>query len=105
MPMSVISVGVAHRGTPVVGVIMDPYRDELFWASTGNGAYLNSDKVKTGSEDMLADAVIAAGSPPNMRSITPSLRGVNALMPECRTIRMLGSYGPRARCYFNLSFN
>jgi myo-inositol-1(or 4)-monophosphatase len=91
MPMSVISVGVAHRGTPVVGVIMDPYRDELFWASTGNGAYLNSDKVKTGSEDMLADAVIAAGSPPNMRSITPSLRGVNALMPECRTIRMLGS--------------
>lgn len=91
MPMSVISVGVAHRGNLVAGVIMDPYRDELFWASAGNGAYLNELQITTGPERTLGEAVIAAGSPPNMKSITPSLRGVNALMPECRTIRMLGS--------------
>jgi fructose-1,6-bisphosphatase/inositol monophosphatase family enzyme len=28
----------------VAGVIMDPYRDELFWASVGGGAYLNGDR-------------------------------------------------------------
>ena len=91
MPMSVISVGVAHRGNLVAGVIMDPYRNELFWASAGNGAFLNDKQITTGPERKLSDAVIAAGSPPNMRSIAPSLRGVNALMPECRTLRMLGS--------------
>jgi myo-inositol-1(or 4)-monophosphatase len=90
-PMSVISVGVAHKGNLVVGVIMDPYRDELFWASAGGGAFCNDLKISTGAELTLGEAVIAAGSPPNMRSIKPSLRGVNALMPECRTIRMLGS--------------
>lgn len=91
MPMSVISVGVAHKGKVVVGVIMDPYRDELFWASAGGGAFCNDLEISSGPEATLGEAVIAAGSPPNMRSITPSLRGVNALMPQCRTIRMLGS--------------
>lgn len=91
MPMSVISVGVAHKGLLVAGVIMDPYRDELFWASAGTGAFLNGEKIVTGPEKSLGEAVIAAGSPPNMQSITASLRGVNALMPQCRTIRMLGS--------------
>ena len=33
-----IAVGVAHRGQLVAGVIMDPFRQELFWASAGNGA-------------------------------------------------------------------
>ena len=91
MPMSVISVGVARRGSPVVGVIMDPFRDEIFWAAAGRGAFLNGARVQTGPEASLGEAVIAAGSPPNMKSIAPSLRGVTALMPEARTIRMLGS--------------
>ena len=91
MPMSVISIGVAHRGKPVVGVILDPFRDELFHAKLSCGAFLNGQRIVCGSESAVEDSVIVAGSPTNLRSIAPSLRGINALMPHCRSIRMLGS--------------
>lgn len=37
VPLSVVSIGVAHRGRLAVGVILDPYRSELFAAVTGRG--------------------------------------------------------------------
>ncbi len=37
-PLSVVSIGVAFRGEVVVGVIYDPYRNELFSAVRGQGA-------------------------------------------------------------------
>jgi myo-inositol-1(or 4)-monophosphatase len=91
MPLSAVSIGVARRGELVVGVIVDPFRDEVFSAALGKGAFMNGEAIRVGEESDIGDAVIAAGSPPNMRSITPSIRGVSALMPKCRTIRMIGS--------------
>lgn len=40
---------------------------------------------------MIGDAIVAMGSPPAEESMIMSLRGVQALMPKVRTIRMLGS--------------
>ncbi|KAJ1487388.1 hypothetical protein T484DRAFT_1941485, partial [Baffinella frigidus] len=91
MPLSAVSIGVARRGELVVGVIVDPFRDEVFSAARGQGAFMNGKAISVGEEDDIGDAVIAAGSPPSLASIKPSLRGVTALMPKCRTIRMIGS--------------
>jgi len=91
IPFSVVSIGIARRGEVVGGVIMDPFRDELFSSVVGHGAFLNGEPITCGQEAVLEEAVICAGSPPNAASIAPSLRGVNALMPSCRTIRMFGS--------------
>jgi len=91
LPLSVVSVGVAYKGQPVVGAIMDPYRDELFAARGGGGATLNDTPIHCATEEKLGDAVIAAGSPTIMASINPSLRGIAALMPQCRSVRMFGS--------------
>lgn len=38
VPLSVVSIGVAYEGEMAVGVIYDPFRDELFAASRGAGA-------------------------------------------------------------------
>uniref|UniRef100_A0A7S0CCD2 Inositol-1-monophosphatase n=1 Tax=Proboscia inermis TaxID=420281 RepID=A0A7S0CCD2_9STRA len=92
MPLCMPSVAVAHKGTVVAGVIYDPHRDELFTAIKGGGAFINeATPIVVGNQKILGDAVIAMGSPPGAESLTMSLKGVNALMPKCRTIRMLGS--------------
>jgi len=91
IPCSVVSIGIAHKGTPVVGVIMDPFRDEIFTAVKGHGAFLNGVPLTGSPESTIEEAVIAAGSPPSAHNIGPSLRGIAALMPVCRTIRMFGS--------------
>lgn len=44
----VISVAVVERGTPVVGVIYAPVRDELYEATLGGGAKLNGRPIDAG---------------------------------------------------------
>ena len=91
MPLCMPSVAVAYKGAVVVGVIYDPHRDELFSAVRGRGAYMNGELIHVGEQETIGDAIIAMGSPPAEESMEMSLRGVQALMPKCRTIRMLGS--------------
>ena len=85
------SVAAAYKGEVVVGVIYDPHRDELFTATKNGGAYMNGKAIHVGEESTLGDAVVAMGSPPAEESMKMSLLGVKALMPQVRTIRMLGS--------------
>jgi myo-inositol-1(or 4)-monophosphatase len=89
--MSMPSIAVAYNGVVMVGVIYDCHRDELFTAVRGKGAFLNGRQIRIGEQDVLGDAVVAMGSPPGEESMAMSMRGVNALMPKVRTIRMLGS--------------
>mmetsp|Transcript_26691 Transcript_26691/g.49543 ORF Transcript_26691/g.49543 Transcript_26691/m.49543 type:complete len:341 (-) Transcript_26691:468-1490(-) len=91
IPLCMPSIAVAFRGEVVVGVIYDPHRDELFSAMKGHGAYMNEEAIKVGLQDTIGDAVVAMGSPPAAESLEMSLKGVKALMPKVRTIRMLGS--------------
>lgn len=91
MPLSMPSVAAAYKGEVVVGVIYDPHRDELFTATKNGGAYMNGVEIHVGDESTLGDAVVAMGSPPAEESMKMSLLGVKALMPQVRTIRMLGS--------------
>ena len=91
MPLSAVSIGVAHRGELIVGVVYDPFRDELFESVAGGATTLNGASVRVDDATDVGDAVVAAGSPPSARSMAPSLRGVCAISPHVRTVRMLGS--------------
>jgi myo-inositol-1(or 4)-monophosphatase len=91
MPLCMPSIACAYRGRVVVGVIYDCHRDELFTAIKGQGAFLNGKPIQVGLQTAIGDAIIAMGSPPAEESMEMSLKGVQALMPVCRTIRMLGS--------------
>ena len=48
MPLSAVSIGVARRGELVVGVIVDPFRDEVFSAALGKGAFINGEAIRVG---------------------------------------------------------
>lgn len=52
---------------------------------------MNGEKIHVGEQDVIGDAIVAMGSPPAAESLKMSLRGIEALMPQVRTIRMLGS--------------
>jgi myo-inositol-1(or 4)-monophosphatase len=41
-----ISVGLMKQGKPYLGVIYDPYKDEMFYAQHGKGAFLNGKPIK-----------------------------------------------------------
>jgi len=91
LPLSAVSIGIACKGELVAGVIYDPFRDELFSATVGGEATLNGEPMRVSKATRMQEVVLAAGSPPNPRSLAPALRGVVALSPRVRTVRMIGS--------------
>ena len=91
IPLNMPSVAATYQGQVMVGVIFDPHRNEMFTAIRGRGAFMNGERIHVGEQETIGDAIIAMGSPPAEESMEMSLRGVQALMPRCRTIRMLGS--------------
>ena len=91
MPLCMPSVAATYKGQVVVGVIYDCHRDELFTAIRGGGAFMNGEPISVGQQETIDDAIVAMGSPPGVESIEMSLKGIAALMPRVRTIRMLGS--------------
>jgi len=128
-----VSIGVAYKGELAAAVVYDPFMDELFSAGKGMGAACNgvpmrvargppspaasrggeAEAAEEAAEEVLQEAVVFAGSPPSINSMMPSLRGVNALMPKVRTVRMVGSAAlmlawvaaGRAQAYFEADLN
>jgi myo-inositol-1(or 4)-monophosphatase len=91
IPLNLPSIAVAYNGEVVVGVLMDPHRDELFSAVKGQGAYCNGERIYVGEQELIGDAVVGMESPAGQDSLEVALKGIVPLMPKVRTIRMLGS--------------
>ncbi|HJT22698.1 MAG TPA: inositol monophosphatase family protein [Nitrospira sp.] len=60
-PFYGVSIAVEQNGTCVVGVVLDPVRNELFTAQTGAGAYLNGDSIKVSHVAHLDHALLVTG--------------------------------------------
>ncbi|MBR3511016.1 MAG: inositol monophosphatase [Alphaproteobacteria bacterium] len=58
---SCVSVALLKDGKPVLGVIYNPYLDELFCAEKGKGATLNGMPIHT-TKDCLADSLVTFGT-------------------------------------------
>ena len=66
---SCVSIALLKDGTPILGVIYDPYLDEIFWAEKGQGAFCNGRLIKTSSEEP-QDSLIVFGTAPYNRSLS-----------------------------------
>ena len=58
-----VSIGLMEGDEIVLGVIYAPMMDECFYATKGNGAYLNDKQIKVSDAPALKDSLIATGFP------------------------------------------
>ncbi len=63
LPHFAISIALMEGSNIIAGVILDPLKDELFWASKGDGAFVNDHRLRVSSRARLADCVFATGIP------------------------------------------
>jgi myo-inositol-1(or 4)-monophosphatase len=91
LPLSVVSIGVAHRGVVHVAAIFNPYRDELFTAIRGRGAHLNGAPLRVAATADLGAALFSVGFHSDERVGATMMRGAAALLPRVRGVRNLGS--------------
>jgi myo-inositol-1(or 4)-monophosphatase len=90
-PLYCVSIGLHVAGELVVGVVLDPSRNELFSAARGQGAWLNGRRLQTSQGATLAEALLATGFPPDMRGQERMLDWWRYFSLHARSLRRTGS--------------
>jgi len=62
-PASCVSIGYEEEGVVLLGAVHDPFRNEMFFAEKGQGAYLNNDRIRVSQIKTLSHSLLATGFP------------------------------------------
>jgi len=62
-PFSAVSIALQYKREIIIGVVYDPFRNELFTAVKGGGAFLDGKKITVSTVSQMANALIATGFP------------------------------------------
>ena len=91
LKQSAISVALAHDGTMEYGVVYDPYKDELFSARRGGGAFLNGSPIHVSSRP-LSQGVFGMGTAIYRRQyLEPTMRVTQQLFQRSCDFRRMGA--------------
>jgi len=66
---SAISVALALDGEVILGVVYNPYRDEMYWAEKGEGSFLNGYRLEM-ADRALSEGIVACGTAPYYTDLT-----------------------------------
>ena len=87
-----ISVALTYKTEPVVGVIYEITRNEIFYAWQGSKSYLNGVEIQVSKVNKLSDALIVFGRPHHYMERYPELlASVDYFMKNTHGLRLSGS--------------
>lgn len=86
-----ISIALMIRNQPEIGVVYDPIRQDLFTATRGQGAYLNSRRIRVSQTKKLQSALIGTGFPILKSDATTYFQQFETVFMQCADIRRTGS--------------
>jgi len=91
-PHFAVSIAAWRNGKPLLAVVHDPIRNEIFEAQSGNGAFLNRRRLRVGGQKAVSRTLFASGLPPYRREhIDLFQKRMDACMRECEGYRRGGS--------------
>jgi myo-inositol-1(or 4)-monophosphatase len=89
-----VSIALEREGKLLTGVVYDVAKNEIFWAETSRGAWLENRKLRVAARSRLNEAVIGTGTPWHGKSEEMHVnfaREMLAMTPACAGIRRFGS--------------
>ncbi len=86
-----VSIAFAVENKVQVGVVYNPFLDEMFYAYDGLGAFLNNKPIKVKDVYDLKQCVIGTGFPHKRGNIRDVIAVLENILPKVRDIRRLGS--------------
>ena len=89
---SCVSVAMFSHGVPMLGMVYNPYLDELFYAENGKGAYLNGQPIHV-SDRPLGTALVAFGTAPYYKDLfaKKTFDACHKMLYACADLRRGGS--------------
>jgi myo-inositol-1(or 4)-monophosphatase len=68
IPIFAVTIGLLRNQSPLLGVVYDPFRNEIFSAESGRGATLNNQPIHVSLRSDLGQAVISTEFPYDLRT-------------------------------------
>jgi len=89
---SAVSLALFDNRKAVLGVVYDPYLDEMYEAQVGKGSYLNGKRISVSNVDSLEKSLVAIGtSPYNKELAEVNFALFKKVYENCLDIRRSGS--------------
>ena len=91
MPHAAVSIALEHRQKSVVGVIYDPFTDEIWTTTKGAPTRLNGKIIRVSNRSKLEDCVIAMGFSKSQDNLEKSLPHLIRISKRAKKVRIMGS--------------
>lgn len=88
---SAISIAFLHRKEVIMGVVYNPYTDELFHSIKGEGAFLNGQPIHVQDRPMESSLILCGTSPYHKHMVDTSFEILKTLFVRGRDLRRSGS--------------
>lgn len=92
LPIYSISIGLIKKGKPILGVVYEPNRHELFYAWHKGGSFLNGRKIMVKQNNHLNKSLLATGFPYYDFELMPKyLNTLQQFLKQSQGMRRMGS--------------
>ena len=91
IPHACVAIALQRNGQTIVGVVYDPFVDELFTAIRGKRAQLKGKSISVSKRAKLEQAIVFVGFAKNLFTMKKMMPTMAALTQRARKIRIMGS--------------
>ncbi len=89
---SAVSLGLIKNYEPILGVVYNPFTNELFYAEKGNGAYFNGERISVSKTPSLKQSLISLGTAPYDKTLADDVfSSACEIYKRCEDIRRFGA--------------
>ncbi|MHA2203517.1 MAG: inositol monophosphatase family protein [Candidatus Hodarchaeales archaeon] len=90
-PFFAVSIGLLREDRPLLGVVYSPFQDELFYAESNNGAYLNEEIISVDEKATLESSFIAFCNGRDLKSRKQIIKIYRELKLRNNRFRQIGA--------------
>ncbi|MSU74480.1 inositol monophosphatase [Candidatus Kaiserbacteria bacterium] len=91
IPACVVSIALMKNGEPIIGVVYDFNRNEIFSGIVGTGAWLNGKRFFVSTVRERGEAILMTGFPSHTDYATEALEKYISTVQSFKKVRLLGS--------------
>lgn len=89
---SVVSLALYEKGETALGIIYDPFREDVYCAQRGKGSFLNGMPIHVSEAETLSETIISVGTSPYDRELAEeNFRRMKRVFDKAQDIRRTGT--------------
>ncbi len=89
---SVISLALYEKGEITLGIVYDPFREDVYHAKKGGGSFLNGTPIHVSEAEDLSETIIAVGTSPYDRELAEeNFMRIRRVFDRAQDIRRTGT--------------